>query len=440
MNWDLSAQPEFIQTAFGFLVTAWDIAEAWLTSPAAWSQFGLLVAAFLLAWFLSKKLRPFIERLLTPHEDARNIFAQTKRFLLTFVPLMLPLLAWLFTGIGEQMTRALFGSGAVIAFGKRIFLLLAARALATEIIQDGFLKLLAKYILLPIMALYAVGLLDYATIKLHDTVIELGNISFSVMALVRGIIAGSILFWLGRWSNDQTGTYIQKQDEMAPAAKQLAVKAAEIAIFGLCFLLLMSIVGIPMDSLTVMGGAIGVGLGFGLQKIASNYISGVILLLEGQATVGDYVELDTGMSGTIVQTTARAMILETFDGRWIVVPNEDFITTRVINYSDQGSSNRYEVPFSVSYKTDINKVPDIIEAAVSKHPEVVNRPFPPDCEFRGFGDSGVDFAVEFWVNGIDDGKNKYTSDVGFLIWNALKEHDIEIPYPHRVVEMRQVSD
>ena len=134
--------------------------------------------------------------------------------------------------------------------------------------------------------------------------------------------------------------------------------------------------------------------------------------------------------------TARAAILETFDGRWIVVPNEDFITTRVVNYSDSGSANRYEAPFSVSYDTDINLVPAIIEAAVGKHPEVLDLPYPPDCELRGFGDNGIDFAVEFWVNGLDDGPNKYTSDVLFLIWNALKDNGIEIPYPHRVVEIK----
>ena len=257
------------------------------------------------------------------------------------------------------------------------------------------------------------------------------------MALFRGVIAGSMQFWLGRWSNEQTGSYIKRQQDMPPATKELAAKAAEVAIFGLAFLMLMNIMGIPLTSLAVLGGAIGVGLGFGLQKIASNYISGVILLLEGQATVGDYVELDNGEAGTIVQTTARAMILETFDGRWIVVPNEDFITTRVVNYSDQGSANRYEAPFSVSYDTDINLVPDIIEAAVSKHPMVLSKPFPPDCELRGFGESGVDFAVEFWVNGIDDGKHKFTSDVLFLIWNALKDNNIQIPYPHRVVEIKK---
>ena len=120
---------------------------------------------------------------------------------------------------------------------------------------------------------------------------------------------------------------------------------------------------------------------------------GLILLLEGQATVGDYVELDGGEAGTIVKTTARSTILETNDGRWIVVPNEDFITTRVVNYSDQGSANRYEADFSVSYDTDINLVPALVEAAVSKHPEVLDDPFPPDCELRGFGESGINFAV-----------------------------------------------
>ena len=166
----------------------------------------------------------------------------------------------------------------------------------------------------------------------------------------------------------------------------------------------------------------------------------MILLLEGQANVGDYVELDGGEAGTIVKTTARSMILETYDGRCIVVPNEDFITTRVVNYSDQGSANRYEADFSVSYDTDINTVPALVEAAVSKHPEVLDDPFPPDCELRGFGESGIKFAVEFWVNGIDDGKNKYTSDVLFIIWNTLKENDIKTPYPHRVVEFKNMPD
>ncbi len=436
MDFDLENQPEIVQQAAGYALQGWELAKGWLLSPAAWVQFALLIAAYIVALVVARKIRPVLTQILTPPEDQDNVFATARRFVLAFVPLVLPLLAYMFTAVGEGVVRSLFDSGAVIAFGKRVFMFLAARILVREIIQEPFLKLLGRFVLLPVAAIYALGLLDVVSLKLTETTIGLGNISFSLMAIVRGLIAGSILFWLGRWSNHQSNTFISKQKQMPPATRELAAKAAEIAIFGLAFILLMNIMGVNLSTLAVLGGAIGVGLGFGLQKIASNFISGVILLLEGQATVGDFVELDGGEAGTIVKMTARAAILETFDGRWIVVPNEDFITTRVVNYSDSGSANRYEAPFSVSYDTDINKVPDIIEAAVSELPFVLDEPDKPDCELRGFGDSGVDFAVEFWVNGIDDGRNKFTPKVLFAVWNALKENNIEIPYPHRVVELK----
>ncbi len=436
MQFDLENQPEIVQQAAGYALQGWDMAKVWLLSPAAWMQFALLVAAYLIALLVARRLRPVLAQLLTPPEGQEGLIATARRFILSFAPLILPLLAYMFTGIGEGVVRSVFDSGAVIAFGKRVFLFLAARILVREIIREPFLKLLGTYVLLPVAALYMFGLLDAVSVKLTETTVGLGNIRFSLMALVRGLIAGSILFWLGRWSNDQSSAFISRQKQMRPATRALAIKAAEIAIFGLAFILLMNIMGVNLSTLAVLGGAIGVGLGFGLQKIASNFISGVILLLEGQATVGDYVELDGGEAGTIVKMTARAAILETFDGRWIVVPNEDFITTRVTNYSDSGSANRYEAPFSVSYDTDINRVPEIIEAAVARLPFVLQEPDGPDCELRGFGDSGVDFAVEFWVEGIDDGRNKFTPQVLFAVWNALKDNGIEIPYPHRVVELK----
>jgi small-conductance mechanosensitive channel len=432
----METQPEIVRKALEYLEQGWEIAQSWLLSPAAWSQFALLVVAFLAALWVTRRVRPILTKLLTPAEDQQSMFATARRFVLQFVPLLLPLLAYVLTDVGENITRSVFGSGAVIAFGNRVFLFLAARILVKEVVQDPFLKLLGKYLLIPVAAIYALGLLGLVTAKLDATVIPLGNLSFSLLFLVRFLIVGGVIFWLGRWSNTQSSSFIKKQEDMRPAMRELAVKASEIVIFGVAFLLLMNIMGISLTSLAVLGGAIGVGLGFGLQKIASNFISGVILLLEGQATVGDYVELDGGEAGTIVKMTARAAVLETFDGRWIVVPNEDFITTRVVNYSDSGSANRYEAPFSVSYDTDINKVPAIIEAAVAKLDFVLDDPDGPDCELRGFGDSGIDFAVEFWVNGIDDGKNKFTPQVLFAIWNALKEHEIEIPYPHRVVEVK----
>lgn len=424
-----------IAQATEMLNKGYDLAMGWLLSPAAWVQFALLVGAYFVAVIVTRFVTPRLARLLTPSEENLSILAKAMRFVLMFLPLLLPLFAYGFTAMGEQVTRAAFGSGAVIAFGKRVFLFLALRAFARDILTDPFLNLLGKYVVIPVGALYALGILDPVLVGLAETQVNIGNISFSLLAIVRGVIAGSLLFWLGQWSNTQSVAYIEKQP-MRPSIRQLLTKVAEFSIFGLAFLLLMNIMGIDLGTLAVLGGAIGVGLGFGLQKIASNFISGVILLVEGQATVGDYVELDGGEAGTIIKMTARATFLETYDGRWIVVPNEDFITTRVVNYSDSGSANRLEAEFSVSYDTDINLVPAIIEAAVAKHPGVLDAPEKPDCELRGFGDSGIDFVVEFWVNGIDDGKNKYTSDVLFLIWNALRDNGIEIPYPHRVVEIK----
>ena len=435
-EFDLAGQPEVVQVAAGYALQLVDVAKAWALSPAAWSQFALLVLAYLLALLVSARLRGTLQRLLTPATDADHALARARRTSLMFLPLLLPLMAYVFTAIGESVVRSLFDSGAVIAFGKRVFLFLAVRTLVREIISDPLLKLLGRYVLIPVAAIYTLGLLDDATAMLNEMTVHLGNITFSVMSLIRGVVAGGFLFWLGGWSNRQSAQFIENQKDMRPSMRQLLAKAVEFAIFGVAFLLLLNIMGINLSTLAVIGGAVGVGLGFGLQKIASNFISGVILLIEGQATVGDYVALDGGESGKIVKMTARSAVLETFDGRWIVVPNEDFITTRVVNYSDSGSANRYEAPFSVSYDTDINTVPAIIEAAVATHPGVLDAPYPPDCELRGFGDSGIDFAVEFWVNGLDDGPNKYTSDVLFLIWNALKEHDIEIPFPQRVVEIK----
>jgi len=397
----------------GYATQALEISMDWLTSPAAWGQAAFIIAAFLAAFVARKYLTQFLQPILTPAADNQSKLANLRRFAYQFFPLLLPILGFVFLGLSEQIAKSTFGSSEVIAFGKRAFVLFGAWLFVNQIIYSPFLKVLGKFALVPIAVLYTVGLLDPASAWLAGK--SLGEDGITILDLVRGGIFGAFLFWLGGWSNEQSSTYIRSQEDMRVPTRELASKTAELAIYAGCFLLLMKVVGLDLSFFAILGGAI---------------------LLEGQATVGDFVELDGGESGTIVKMLSRATILETYDGKWIVVPNEDFIITRVTNWSDSGSGNRYEAEFSVSYDTDINKVPALIEAAVAKHPGVISDPEAPDCELRGFGDSGIDFAVEFWVEGIDDGKNKYTSDVLFIIWNTLKDNDIEIPYPQRVVEIK----
>lgn len=435
----MNGQPEIVTRLLGYGDQVWQMALGWASSPAAWSQFALLIVAWGLSALAERRLVPKLRALLAPIAESHGLLPAVLRVAMRFLPMVLPLIAYGFTALGEAFTRQVFGSGAVIAFGKRLFLFFAARLFVAHVLRDPFLRLLGRYVLIPVAAIYALGLTQPIAAWLGGLTIEMGNITFSVMALLRGAVAGSLLFWLGTWSNRQSADYIKAKEDLRPATRELAAKAAELAIFGAAFLLLMQIMGINLTTVAVLGGALGVGIGLGLQQIAANFVSGIILLIEGQATVGDYVELDGGEKGTIVKMTARACILETFDGRWIVVPNEHFITTRVVNYSDQGSANRYEAAFSVSYETDIERVPAIIEQAVAALPFVLGAPSAPDCELRGFGESSVDFAVEYWVNGIDDGRNKYGSQVLFAVWRALKAEGIEMPYPRRVIEMRGAS-
>ncbi|MDE3029729.1 MAG: mechanosensitive ion channel, partial [Paracoccaceae bacterium] len=309
----MADQSQIVTTALAYADQGWAVAKAWVISPAAWSQFALLVLAYFIAVIVTRRISPLLTKSITPAAGAVGVIAQARVFILRFLPLILPLLAYGLTATGEAVTLSLFGSGAVIAFGKRVFLFLAARILVRDAITDGFLRLLGRYVLIPIAALYALGFLDDVANALNSMMVQLGNISFSVMTLIRGVIAGSLLFWLGNWSNRHSAQYIKKQEDLRPAMRELAVKATEIGIFGAAFLLLMSILGIDLTALAVVGGALGVGIGLGLQQIAANFISGIILLVEGQATVGDYVSLDGGETGTIIKMTARACILETFD-------------------------------------------------------------------------------------------------------------------------------
>jgi small-conductance mechanosensitive channel len=178
-----------------------------------------------------------------------------------------------------------------------------------------------------------------------------------------------------------------------------------------------------------------VGVGFGLQQIASNFISGIIILLERSLKIGDYIELEDGRTGTLRQLNMRSSTLETYDGKEIMVPNERFITTRFVNWTRADPRQRYEVPFVVTYDTDLHKVPPLIEAAMNKHPSVLKEPEPVSCELKKFGDFGAHFAVKFWVNGIDDGPNNFTSDVHFLVWDALQKGKIKMATPHHQVAL-----
>jgi len=176
------------------------------------------------------------------------------------------------------------------------------------------------------------------------------------------------------------------------------------------------------------------------EVIASNFISGIIILLDRSLTIGDYIQLEDGRSGTLRELSMRLATLETFDGKDIMVPNEKFITTSFTNWTHNNKLQRYPLNFQVSYKTDLEKLFEIVRGVISSHPQVLsgdNLPIAlrPDTEIAKFGDSGIDILVEFWMDSIDDGDNRVGANLLLMIWTALKENGIQIPFPQREVKV-----
>jgi small-conductance mechanosensitive channel len=293
---------------------------------------------------------------------------------------------------------------------------------------------------IPIALLHSLGWLDDVSLYLQSISIDIGNLHFSVYGLIRMLIFGSILFWLGRLSNQAGQDLIRNQEDLDIGTREVFVKLFQVILYVVLFLLLLQLMGINLTALAVFGGALGVGLGFGLQAIASNFISGIILLLDRSLAVGDYVEMEDGRVGIIRELNMRSTLLETYDGKDIMVPNEQFITTTFTNWTHKNNKQRYQIEFQVAYSTDLHQLFDLIRTVVASHPQVLSGddlPIEerPDAEIKGFGDSGVDILVEYWMEGIDDGLNRVGGDLNLMIWDALKAHNIEIPFPQREVRI-----
>lgn len=318
--------------------------------------------------------------------------------------------------------------------------LLLFYSLVQLLVLNTFAKKAFLIIGLPLLFFHLTGVLVDIVAVLDSMSIQVGNIRMSVFGALRVLIFGSFLFWLGRLSNSTGKKIIKNQPSLDLRTKEVLSKIFEIVIFFVVFLLLLQIMGINLTTIAVFGGALGVGLGFGLQSIASNFISGLIILLDRSVSVDDFIELEDGRSGRVTEMTLRATTLETYDGKDIVVPNEKFITSSFVNWTHKDLKQRYRVDFSVAYSSDIRKLVEVIKAAVAEHPQVISGddiPFEerPDCEIDSFGDSGINMFVEFWMEGVDDGKNRVGGDLLLTILEAIRENGFEIPFPQREIRI-----
>jgi small-conductance mechanosensitive channel len=279
------------------------------------------------------------------------------------------------------------------------------------------------------------GIVDDVSAILDGIGFSIGDVRFSVLSVVKAIFFISVLMWAAFSTGNFLDKRIQKADELTPSLRVLLGKILRIALIVFAIMLAMQLLSIDLTALTVLSGAVGVGIGFGLQKVVSNFISGMIILLDESIKPGDTITLGETF-GWIRELRARFVSVVTRDGREYLIPNEDFITTQVINWSFSDKYVRLDVPFGVSYDSDPHQVIEIAIAAAASVDRVESRYNQPVCWMTEFGDSSINFLLRFWIDDPQKGLTNIRGKVMIALWDAFKENDIKIPFPHREVIMK----
>ena len=354
---------------------------------------------------------------------------KARRIIYSCADLVRPLLLFIGLAIATQICDQAVGSSWLVRVAQSLAVISLLYAAINRFLKQPLINAAARWVGIPAATIYAFGYMPTVIDWMDHAAFEAGNIRISILTLIKAALFGGSLFWLGRLSSRAGQRVIRQQESLDIQTRELATKGFDLFVAGLAGLLLLNLLGIDLSILAVFSGAVGVGLGFGLQQIASNFMSGVIILLERSLKVGDFIELEDGRSGHLMEINMRQSRLGTYDGKDIMVPNDRFITTRVVNWTHADPRQRYEVPFTVTYDTDIHKVPPLIVKALLKLKGVLREPEMPECALKSFGDTTVNFTAKFWVEGIDDGVNSYTSDALFAIWDTLKEAGIAMKMP-----------
>jgi len=380
----------------------------WLTSPPFLAQLAAIALVWFLAPFLTKTLkkRVFLFRD-APQPDAklklvRDYIYQSREFLRAAIQVaLLAIFAIILKNIpplGQDWLVKL-AQGLAVVF-------LLYRMIKTFLPNPLFQKL-ATWIVIPLALLMVFGYYDDLLDTLNAMKFGSGENAISAMTLIKLAIFGAIFFKLGNISNAKGQDAIRAQESLDVTTREVVAKIFQIVLFGAVVIMAFTAAGIS---------------------------SGMIILFDRSVKVDDFVMMEDEKFGRIAAINMRSTTVSTADGKDIIVPNTQFTEGAYENWTHDNPLQRYEVDFSVAYNTDLDALVPIVRDAVLEHADVLGEPDLPSVEFRRFGESGINMCVEFWCLGVDDGPNKFTSDVGFIIWRTLKANKIEIPFPHRVIK------
>lgn len=386
-------------------------------------QLGIIAAVALSCIFFLKWIRPTIEKWLQKLKLSWHMLIVAARLLPLF--LFTPIL-WIITAVLHRTWQT---QTHVLDTAANISLVWIVTQLSGALIRNRIMGRIISVAAFCLAVLNITDLLNPTTAILDSMAITFGATRISLLNLVTGTIWMWLLLWGALAIARSISSRISKVSDLTPSLQVLVSKLISITLTILAIVIALDSVGIDLSGLAIFTGAVGVGIGIGLQKTVSNLLSGVILLLDKSVKPGDVIEID-GTFGWVNEMGARYVSIVTRSRKEYLVPNEDLITNQVVNWSHSDTLLRLEIPFSVSYNSNPHKVRETALKAVLEPDRVVESP-KPKCLFVEFGESTLDFLLRFWIKDPQGGVRNIKAQVNLCVWDALKENGIEIPYPTR---------
>ncbi|QYX56257.1 mechanosensitive ion channel [Roseovarius sp. SCSIO 43702] len=397
-----------------------------------WNAYQIVIfaAIFLAAHLLRRVLGPRIHAWMRTREGwpkwrMRLLVILHRRLRLIFVVLITWPIVWIMREVTWPSRSYLLAIAGSLALAWLVI------AIVTRLIANPFLRKCVRYLGWTWVTLMILDLTDEARDLMDSAAFTVGETRFSAWILFQGLLIIAALIFVARFVSRTTSARIRRNEDISPSMQELVLKVMQIVLYGAAFFIGLRAVGVDLTGLAVLSGAIGVGLGFGLQKVVSNLVSGLIILLDKSIKPGDVISIGDTF-GWINSLGARYVSITTRDGKEYLIPNEDLITGQVVNWSHSNDFVRLDIFFGTAYSDDPHLVRRIAIEAAQGVGRVLNTQ-PPVCHIVGFGDSSVDYILRFWITDPTGGLTNIRGNVYLALWDAFKEHDISIPFPQREV-------
>ncbi|MDR7332200.1 mechanosensitive ion channel domain-containing protein [Roseateles asaccharophilus] len=397
-------------------------------SAEALAEWGLLLGcvalAALLSWVLSRKATKREHSVLFGDRVIDGALFPLLALALAFgVRRLLPL--WELTPALFKLALPVLVSLAVIRVIARVL-----RAAWPDSAPIRLVERAGSWVMWGGAVLWITGLLPVILDELDDIGWKFGTVKLTLRNIIEGGLTAALVLVVALWISAAIESRLLRRDSMDLSMRKIAASAIRALLLFVGLLFALSAAGIDLTALGVLGGALGVGLGFGLQKLAANYVSGFVILAERSLRIGDMVRVD-GFEGRVTDIKTRYTVIRSLGGKEAIVPNEMLITQRVENSSLADPRVLLNTVVQVDYDCDLEAVMKSLASAVTDVPRVLSEP-GPSVQLSRFADSGIELTVFFWIADPENGSGGVRSDVNLAVWRTLKRLGVDIPYPQQV--------